>query len=166
MERRSAPAVRSLSSFPRQADVVSRRSICAAAMQRGTCVPCSGMELFELDLAIDNHIQAGLTQSQSGLDREFLFAGQTAIRKCLPYCLLDLALRGDSDCLEELPHAYIETVFVHRYLLGSCALKLRARIDASHASWQPKRHRLPFVARPSGAELSGCATVVCLSDFY
>ena len=36
------------------------------------------IELFELDLAIDNQLQAGLTQGQCDLDRQLLLAGQAA----------------------------------------------------------------------------------------
>lgn len=62
-------------------------------------------ELFELDLAIDDPMQAGLTQGQCDLDRKLLLAGQVAFRERLPYRVLDLALRGDAELLEDLPHA-------------------------------------------------------------
>jgi hypothetical protein len=53
------------------------------------------IELSELDLAIDNQLQAGLTQGQCDVDRQLLPAGQAAFRERLPYRVLDVALRGD-----------------------------------------------------------------------
>jgi hypothetical protein len=58
------------------------------------------IELFELDLAIDNQMQAGLTQGQCDLDRQLLLVGQAAFRERLPYRVLDFALRGDSFRIE------------------------------------------------------------------
>src|SRR5689334_11341889 len=71
------------------------------------------IELFEHDLAIQNQMQAGLTQRQCDLDRQLLLAGEAAFGNCRPYRVLDFALRGDSELLEELPHAHVEDAFVH-----------------------------------------------------
>ena len=90
--------------------------------------PFSAIELFELDLVIDNQIQARLTEGQCDFGRQLLLAGQAAFRESLPYRVLDLALRGDSTFLRNFRTLMLKTSSFMVPPYGSGPLKDKAGV--------------------------------------
>src|SRR5581483_2598807 len=87
--------------------------------------PISGeasAQLPQLDLVRDLMAQADAADGQHHLRRQLLMAFQAAGRERLAHRLLDLALRGDADLLQETAQTAVEDVLVHCSLPGLVGL--------------------------------------------
>jgi hypothetical protein len=75
-------------------------------------------DLLQPYLVFYNHFQAGLGDRYGSRGLQLFIAGEIALGDRLPYGRLDIALRSDSDLLQELPDAHVEGIFVHEMLLS------------------------------------------------
>src|ERR1051325_6549393 len=73
---------------------------------------------FELDLALDRPGEADAGDRDGRLGGQLLVALEATVGERLAHRLLDLALGGDAERLEELADAGVEGVFVHRMTPG------------------------------------------------
>src|SRR5689334_12743603 len=72
---------------------------------------------FELDLAVDRPAETHPGDRHRRLGGQLLVALEAAVGERLAHRLLDLALGGDAERLEEFADAGVEGVFVHGGLL-------------------------------------------------
>src|SRR5580692_3805928 len=73
--------------------------------------------LLQLDGAFDLHRQADPFDGEDHFGRQGLIAFELAAADGSPHRLLDLALRGDADFLEEFAHADVQYILVHDRLV-------------------------------------------------
>src|SRR5262245_26772307 len=69
--------------------------------------------LLQRDPAVDLMGEIELLDGQDHMGLELGLALEFSVRQRLPHRLLDLALRGDPDLLEEFAQLHVEHVFVH-----------------------------------------------------
>jgi hypothetical protein len=90
-------------------------------------------QLGELDLPLDLLGQLHAADLQRDLGLQGLVAFEPALVERVADRLLDLALRGDADDLQELPRLHVEPVFVHPYSLLRYVRRLPSACPAATA---------------------------------
>src|SRR5262249_13837746 len=81
---------------------------------RGESVRGRWLRLSQLDLAVDHQLQGRAAEGERHLGWQLLIALQPAGGERLAHRVLDGALAGDADLLQEFAQAHIEDVVVHR----------------------------------------------------
>src|ERR1700674_4198446 len=87
---------------------------CSTQLSRGGLLqPPPEDRSRQFDVAIDLEFEVDPAERHDSLRRQSFAALQPALRNGIAHSVLDLALRGDAELLEELAYAGIENLLVH-----------------------------------------------------